>query len=257
MTTVDQHIVKWLKDYCYEYNKSGFIIGISGGVDSALTSTLCSMTGLSTLGLILPINSTFNELALKHVNWLETTFSNFKYDVIDLSNCFESFDIPDTQWLVRANTKSRIRMIELYANAQYNNLLVCGTGNKVEDYGVGFFTKYGDGGVDISPIGNLTKTEVWELAKHLGVSQEIIDAEPTDGLWEDGRSDVSQLGCSYPDLEWAMDLFDKNSPDSLFHSINCGVYTDQQSFILKKYWELHTKNAHKMQMPPICPPFEE
>jgi NAD+ synthase len=255
------YISNWLKDYAINIKKEGYVIGISGGVDSALTSTLCAMTGLETYCLMMPINQAHNQVlrAHNHVQWLQSKFPNIKFSNVPLTKPFNElcwvlphtlhFSDTDKNELVLANTKSRLRMVTLYAYATTHNLLVAGTGNKVEDFGIGFFTKYGDGGVDVSPIGDLTKTQVWELAKELGINQEIIDATPTDGLWEDNRGDESQIGASYPELEWAMaiDLGEKDWNDN-----DEAILDSRKSEVFKIYQNYHNKNKHKMKMPPIC-----
>jgi len=216
---VKKKIVKWLGDYVLE-NPSikVFIVGVSGGIDSAVVSTLCAETGLPTYVLSMPLHSSEknDDLSDSYCTTLEKKYSNVTKIRIDLTNVYDEFIKTFDYWtgkdeythkdLANANTKSRIRMVTLYQVAGSVNGIVVGTGNKVEDYGVGFYTKYGDGGVDIAPIADLYKTEVWELGKHLGVDQRIIDAPPTDGLWEDSRTDETQIGASYAELEEAMEL---------------------------------------------------
>ena len=218
-----ERIDRWLKDYYYMYGIKSFVIGVSGGIDSAVVSTLCAKTGLPTYVLTMPLNSKKEntELSDAHADALCEKYDNVtKYD-IDLSEPYDKListiglrTAPEgyttnreliTNQHVNANTKSRIRMVTLYQIAGVVKGVVVGTGNKVEDYGVGFYTKYGDGGVDVAPIADLYKTEVWELGKHFGIDQRIIDANPTDGLWDDGRTDEDQLGASYVDLEEAME----------------------------------------------------
>lgn len=249
-----EHISNWLKEKAIEANKDGFVVGVSGGVDSALTSTLCAMTGMTTWCLMMPINQAHDQVlrAHNHLNWLTDRFVNVNFNTVALTSTFNELSWvlpPDANDLALANSKSRLRMVALYAYATTYNLLVAGTGNKVEDFGVGFFTKYGDGGVDLSPIGSLTKTEVWSLAKELGINQEIIDATPTDGLWNDNRGDEDQIGASYPELEWAMEWNDLNNPTLIGFS---GL-TDRQKKVLEIYNEYHNKNRHKMEPIPICP----
>ena len=187
------------------------VIGISGGIDSSVTSALCALTGKKTIVLSMPIKQ-LNEqhnLSLKHQEWLKNKFQNVEGYLIDLNNLFKSFKISLTQFDNKhgmANSRARLRMATLYQATASNNGIVVGTGNKVEDFGVGFYTKYGDGGVDISPIADCTKSQVWEMGKHLGVLEEIVKAEPTDGLWDDGRTDVGQLGMTYQELENAMKI---------------------------------------------------
>ncbi len=245
---VAEHIINWLKTYSEKARVDGFVIGISGGIDSALTSTLCARTGKKTILLSMPIRQTKSEhsRAKNHLAYMTETYSNVEVIEIDLTLSFERLekDFPIetlNNHLAMANTRSRLRMLTLYAIAQTNRCLVAGTGNKVEDFGVGFYTKYGDGGVDISPIADLMKTEVWALAKEIGVLQEIIDAKPTDGLWEDKRSDEDQIGASYPELEWAMEFGgDENT------------VTDRQREVLKIYKAFNNANQHKMNPIPVC-----
>lgn len=245
---VAEHIKAWLTDYVGSTGLSGFIVGISGGVDSALTSTLCAMTGKKTIILTMPIRQTHAEYsrAIHHIEDLKKRFPNVESYDIDLSSTFTDFetkmpfDLKDNH-LAMANSRARLRMTTLYALGQAYGCLVAGTGNKVEDFGVGFYTKYGDGGVDISPIADLTKTQVWAVARHVGVIQEIIDAKPTDGLWEDGRSDEDQMGASYPELEWAMGFSGDES-----------ALTERQKEVLAIFKKLNRANRHKMEPIPVC-----
>ncbi|MFK7787584.1 MAG: NAD(+) synthase [Crocinitomicaceae bacterium] len=245
---VAEHITAWLRDYCDTAGLSGFIVGISGGVDSGLTSTLCALTGKKTILLSMPIRQTYAEYdrAKNHIADLEKRFPNVSSMDIDLTSSFDQIekDFPEevvNHHLAMANTRSRLRMTTLYAIGQVNGCLVCGTGNKVEDFGVGFFTKYGDGGVDVSPIADLNKTEVWGLAAEVGVIQEIVDAKPTDGLWEDGRSDEDQIGASYPELEWAMN-----------HKGDGSILSERQEEVLNIYKRLNRINRHKIEPIPVC-----
>ncbi len=245
---VAEHITTWLKAYVQSSRTSGFIIGISGGVDSALTSTLCAMTGLKTIILTMPIrqHSAEYERALKHIEDLEKRFPNVSSLDIDLTETFDRFErtMPEdvrSNFLSMANSRARLRMTTLYAIGQQHGCLVAGTGNKVEDFGVGFYTKYGDGGVDISPIADLLKTDVWKLAEHVGVIREIVEAKPTDGLWADGRSDEDQLGASYPELEWAMTFTGDES-----------TLSDRQKYVLQVYRRFNAANKHKMLPIPVC-----
>ncbi|MDC3131588.1 NAD(+) synthase [Pelagibacteraceae bacterium] len=232
-------IVDWIKSYVTNISKQpvSLVIGVSGGVDSALTSTLCAKTGLKTIAISMPIkqNLSQHDLSLRHLDFLKNNFNNVEVQTIELDSVFSSFQNTmkshDSD-LAFANSRSRLRMVTLYQVAQSNNGIVVGTGNKVEDFGVGFYTKYGDGGVDISPIADCTKSDVWELAKEIGVIREIIDAEPTDGLWDDSRNDENQLGLSYKQLEEAM--INKNSE------------------FYKKYEEIRQPNLHKMKPIPVC-----
>ena len=215
-------IVNWLKDYYWKYDIKAFVVGVSGGIDSAVVSTLCAETGFPTYVLTMPLHSKKGntELSDVHAKALFKKYSNVRVVNIDLSNTYESllFDIDQdfvNNKLANANTKSRIRMVTLYQIAGAKKGIVVGTGNKVEDYGIGFYTKYGDGGVDIAPIADLYKTEVRELGGHLGVMNEIIDAPPTDGLWDDGRSDEDQIGATYAELEEAMETGTGSAVDIL------------------------------------------
>lgn len=246
-TAVADYITDWLRNYARNSGMKGFIIGISGGIDSALTSALCARTGLSTVALTMPIRQTKAEFdrANEHIEWMEKKFSNVRSKSIDLSPAFavleDALDEASDNHLAMANTRARLRMTTLYAIGQVNGLLVAGTGNKVEDFGVGFYTKYGDGGVDLSPIADLLKTEVYEISKSLGVVGSILAAAPTDGLWEDGRSDEDQIGASYPELEWAMEF--KGDP---------AILSQREREVLEIYRRYHRVNAHKMEPIPVC-----
>ena len=232
-------IKDWILNYVDSMPKKAqsLVIGISGGIDSSVTSTLCAMTGLKTIVLSMPINqiSSQHDLSIKHRDWLKKKFNNIDSDIIELDEVFKSFQQKLSKFDNEhgmANSRARIRMTTLYQVAAANNGIVVGTGNKIEDFGVGFFTKYGDGGVDISPISDLNKTEVWELGKELNILNEIIQAQPTDGLWDDGRTDTSQLGLTYQELEEAM-----NNSNSVNRS---------------KFEEIRKLNLHKMQSIPVC-----
>ena len=235
--------VVFIKDWILNYINSmpkqatSLVIGISGGIDSSVASTLCAMTGTKTIVLTMPIKqiSSQHDLSLKHEKWLKNKFKNIESHTIELDEVFKSFRSKLSGFDIEhglANSRARIRMTTLYQVAAANNGIVVGTGNKIEDFGVGFYTKYGDGGVDISPIADCTKTEVWELGKELGILEEIIQAQPTDGLWDDGRTDVGQLGLTYQELEEAMN--NSNSPHR------------------SKYLEQRKLNLHKMQPIPVC-----
>jgi len=233
------YIKNWILDYCKSMPKEpdSLIVGISGGIDSSVTSTICALTEKKTIVLSMPIKQIKeqHELSLKHKNWLKEKFKNVEDHLINLDLLFETFKHSLSKFNNEhgmANSRARLRMVTLYQVAAANNGIVVGTGNKVEDFGVGFYTKYGDGGVDISPIADCTKTQVWEMGEHLALPDQIIKANPTDGLWEDGRPDVSQLGMSYQDLEKAM--MDENSPN------------------YKKYLEIRNRNLHKMKPIPVC-----
>ena len=248
---IAHHIISWLDNYCSKAGTKGFIIGISGGVDSALTSTLCAMTGRKTVLVSMPIRQTKAEYsrAMNHISDLKKRFDNVESFDIDLTKTFSVFEekMPfdiEEHHLAMANSRARLRMTTLYAIGQAGDCLVAGTGNKVEDFGVGFYTKYGDGGVDISPIADLMKTEVWKLSEEVGVINEIIVAKPTDGLWEDGRSDEDQIGASYPELEWAME-FTEASHSTLHLSI-------RQKEVLNIYQKFNRANQHKMNPIPVC-----
>ena len=246
---IASHIKSWLVDYLNKSNLNGFVVGVSGGVDSALTASLAASTGFPTLLLNMPIfqADTHIKRSDKQIAQLKNEFNNVSGAKIDLSDPFRAFknQLPSSvqDELSMANARARIRMTTLYAFASSHNYLVAGTGNKVEDFGVGFYTKYGDGGVDISPIADLLKSEVFQLAKHLNVIQEILEAKPTDGLWGDDRSDEDQIGASYDELEWAMQHI--SSP--LTH-----LFSERQKEVLKIYSQLNKANKHKMLPIPVC-----
>ena len=234
-----KHIVKWIKDYCGSMDKKPdcLVVGVSGGIDSAVVSTLSAMTGINTKVLSMPIRQlkSLDDLSKAQLQWLKTKFKNVDDIIVNLDDVFQAFEKQLSKFnseLAFANSRARLRMATLYQVAGANNGIVVGTGNKVEDFGVGFYTKYGDGGVDISPIADCMKSQVWEMGRELGLLKEIIDAPPTDGLWADGRTDESQLGMSYHELEKAMvDPSDKNH---------------------KKYLAIRKKNLHKMNSIPVC-----
>jgi len=242
--TLNQQISNWLKNYLESNNLECFIIGISGGIDSALTSTLCAQTGKKTIVVSMSIYQAPEQLerAHNHINWLKSKYSNVESLEIELTNIFETFKslFSVENKLALANSRSRLRMTTLYQIAGMNKGLVVGTGNKVEDFGVGFFTKYGDGGVDISPIGDLTKTEVRQMARELGIIEEILTAKPTDGLWDDDRTDEDQMGATYEELEWAMN-FNRN-PEEL---------VGRQKEVYYIYNKLNNQNKHKMVAIPV------
>jgi len=232
-------IKDWILNYANSMPKKAecLVIGISGGIDSSVTSTLCAMTGIKTIVLTMPIKqkSTQHNLSLKHEEWLKKNFKNVEGYSISLDKLFDSFKSSLSSFINEhglANSKARLRMATLYQVASTNNGIVVGTGNKIEDFGVGFYTKYGDGGVDISPIADCNKTEVWELGKELNILKEIIEADPTDGLWDDGRTDEGQLGLSYKELEEAMDNKDSKNRE--------------------KYLKMRKANLHKMETIPVC-----
>lgn len=247
------HIVNWLKDYAANAGMNGFVLGISGGVDSAVVSTLCAKTGLRTLCLEMPIHQATDQVtrAQNHITFLKRKFANVTDVQVNLTDTFEDFKhaVPqveesETHALTLANTRARLRMTTLYYFAGLHGYLVAGTGNKVEDFGVGFFTKYGDGGVDLSPIADLMKSEVYELAKALGVSEEIVGAVPTDGLFGDSRSDEDQIGASYAELEWAMNQAAEGKTADDFDGRKQEVFNIYQS--------RHKANLHKIEAIPIC-----
>lgn len=250
---VIDHIVNWLRDYATKANIKGFTIGISGGIDSAVTSTLCAKTGLELLCLEMPIHQAANQIdrASRHIDWLQSNFDSVARQEVQLTPVFDSLvaSLPSVEneeerFMSLANTRARLRMTTLYYFAALKGYLVAGTGNKVEDFGVGFFTKYGDGGVDLSPIADLLKTEVYEIAKFLGVNEEIIQAAPTDGLWGDDRTDEDQIGASYPELEWAMKMKDLGKTVDEFNGRDKEVFT-----IFSRY---NNANYHKMVPIPVC-----
>jgi NAD+ synthase len=243
------HIINWLKNYVEKSGLKGFTVGVSGGIDSAVTSTLCARTGYPVIAVNMPIHQAPDQVSRssKHIAWLAETYDNVTGHDVDLTPVFEQVKttLPDDiqDGLTMANTRSRLRMITLYSFASHHRMLVAGTGNKVEDFGVGFYTKYGDGGVDISPIADLMKTQVYGLGRYLGVSQDILSAQPTDGLWEDNRTDESQIGASYEELEWAMayEAGDKSQE-----------ITDHQKSVLEVYRKFNRANRHKMDPIPVC-----
>lgn len=250
---VSEHIVQWLKNYATNSGVNGFVVGISGGIDSAVTSTLCALTGLPTLCVELPIHQAASQVnrANEHIKQLKDRFNNVTEAEVNLTSTFEDFKtvVPKAEVsaktdLALANTRARLRMTTLYYFAGLHGLLVAGTGNKVEDFGVGFYTKYGDGGVDLSPIADLVKSEVYALASHLNVPNSIQKAQPTDGLFGDSRTDEDQIGASYDELEWAMHMQDlgKNNTD----------FTGRELEVFKIYTRLNSINQHKMIPIPIC-----
>ena len=245
---VIEHITGWLSNYSEQAGVKGFIVGISGGIDSAVTSTLCARTGKDVLAVTMPIRQTKAEFdrANEHIAWLQQQFPNVRSETVDLTETFTSFEqavgsVVVGHHLAMANSRARLRMTTLYGLGQVNGLLVAGTGNKIEDFGIGFYTKYGDGGVDLSPIADLFKTEVGQLAAALGIVASIRSAKPTDGLWEDGRSDEDQIGATYPELEWAM-TFDGDET----------LINERQREVLAIYRRLHRLNRHKMEPIPVC-----
>lgn len=246
---VVDYIVNWLKCYCDDAGMNGFVVGVSGGIDSAVTSTLCAKTGKPVIVLNLRIyqNPIHTDLARQHIVWLENQFPEVKSRTLDLTGPFQILEktLPPEicDDLTMANTRSRLRMLTLYAFAGHHKLLVAGTGNRVEDFGVGFFTKYGDGGVDLSPIADLMKSEVYEVARQLGIVEEIMTTKPTDGLWDDSRSDEDQIGASYDELEWAM----------RFQAAPAGenALNDRQKEVLAIFRSFNRANRHKLEPVPV------
>jgi NAD+ synthase len=250
---VNQHIVNWLKTYAENAKVNGFVVGISGGIDSAVTSTLCAQTGLKVLCVEMPIHQVQQQVSRgkEHIEQLKQRFSNVSSVETNLTSVFEDFknQVPQTtdepkMHLALANTRARLRMTTLYYFAGIHGLLVAGTGNKVEDFGVGFYTKYGDGGVDLSPIADLMKSEVFALGAYLKVPESILNAAPTDGLFGDDRTDEEQLGASYDELEWAM-LQDENGKV-------IDDFIDREKEVFAIYKRLNTINQHKMKPIPVC-----
>jgi NAD+ synthase len=236
-----EYIKKWILDYVESMDKPAncLVVGVSGGIDSSVVSTICAMTGMKTLVASMPISQRpeHHDLSIKHKNWLTTKFTNAYGVEIDLTHAYLAFenlmtDKKFTEALGFANSKARLRMMTLYQISASTSGLVVGTGNKIEDFGVGFYTKYGDGGVDISPIADCTKSQVWAMGKELGILEDIQVAEPTDGLWSDGRTDTDQLGMSYKEIEFLMER--PNEPE------------------YKKYLEIRKRNLHKMKPIPVC-----
>ena len=246
---LSEDISNWILNYANSNNISTLVVGVSGGIDSAVTSTLCAKTGLKTLVINMPIHQNDSEynLSNQHMMWLRSNWDNVESHIINLS---ETFDVlknelskKEVSDIAMVNTRARIRMATLYSLAGSNNGIVVGTGNKVEDFGVGFFTKYGDGGVDISPIADLYKSEVYLLAESLGIIQEIQEAAPTDGLWSDGRTDEDQIGATYDELEWAMNEIDNPSDEKELN--------ERLAEVMRIYLKLNSMNSHKMNPIPI------
>lgn len=249
--TLQDRITAWIEDYAHRANIKTLVVGISGGIDSAVVSTLCARTNRDVIVVTMPIRQRpdLHDLSMRHGHWLRERYPNVHHEVVDLTPAFDEFEkcMSKTQGtydslLAFANSRSRLRMITLYQIAQSTAGIVVGTGNKVEDFGVGFYTKYGDGGVDISPIADCYKSEVWAMGRELGVLDDIINAAPTDGLWDDGRTDEDQIGLSYEELEVAMrmsngELTPSNEP-RLLANIN-------------KFLQLHARNSHKMNPIPV------
>jgi NAD+ synthase len=250
---VTQYITSWLKEYATNAGVKGFVIGVSGGIDSAVTSTLCAKTGFPTVCLEMPIHQEESQVnrATCHISALQERFKNVATSQVNLTPVFDSLvkampsvENEDDRFMSLANTRARLRMTSLYYFAGLDNLLVAGTGNKVEDFGVGFYTKYGDGGVDLSPIADLMKSEVYAIARYLGIDEEIQKAPPTDGLWGDDRTDEDQLGASYDELEWAMKAQEAGK--------EIADFTGRLQEVYKIYLRLNKANLHKMNPIPVC-----
>jgi NAD+ synthase len=256
------YLTGWLGNYCANAGMNGFVVGVSGGIDSAVTSTLCARTGNTVMAMNMPIYQSPDQVALAsaHIAWLKDHFNNVTDMTLDLTPAFQSIERtlpPEIQDnMTMANTRSRLRMLTLYAFAGHHGLLVAGTGNRVEDFGVGFFTKYGDGGVDLSPIADLMKSEVRAVAGVLGIIEGILTATPTDGLWADNRSDEAQIGASYDELEWAMAYDaspDQRSAATTKQDAVCAMdLTDRQKTVLSIYRRFRQANAHKMNPIPVA-----
>lgn len=250
---VVDHIVNWLKEYCTNAKMDGFVVGISGGIDSAVTSALCSKTGLRTLCLEMPIHQAQSQVSRgkEHIAFLKTNYANVSNATVDLTSVFEQFknEVPQNNEdpllnLALANTRARLRMSTLYYFAGLHRYLVAGTGNKVEDFGVGFYTKYGDGGVDLSPLADLLKSEVYELGRFLKVPSSILEAAPTDGLFGDSRTDEDQIGASYDELEWAMKMQENGKKPTDFDG--------RKQEVFNIFLRLNKANQHKMKPIPVC-----
>jgi NAD+ synthase len=252
-SSIIEHIVQWLKDYAQKTKVNGYVVGVSGGIDSAVVSAILARTGLKILMLEMPIRQKQDQVdrAQEHMQNLEKLYPNVKGQKFDITPTFNAFEqqveadrtaFPATD-LALANSRSRLRMLSLYYFGQINQLLVAGTGNKVEDFGVGFFTKYGDGGVDVSPIADLMKSQIYQLAKALGVCQSILEAAPTDGLWDVERTDEQQLTATYAELEWAMQ--EQAQPSGQ-------PFTPRQAVVWAHYLKLNQAMQHKINPIPVC-----
>ena len=244
-----EHIEEWITDYVINTGKKAgihsLVVGVSGGIDSSVVSTLCANTGMDTHVVSMPIRQRpdLHDLSMRHGKQLASKYQNVTHHVIDLTATFDEFEkLFNKDPLALANSRARLRMTALYQLAQINAGIVVGTGNKVEDFGIGFYTKYGDGGVDISPIADCLKTEVWDMGRGLGVLEEIINASPTDGLWDDGRTDEEQLGMTYPELETAM----------FNHEQNIRPTDTRELMNLTKFLAIKAKTQHKMNPIPFC-----
>ena len=244
-----EDISEWIRRYADENGISALVVGVSGGVDSAVTSTLCAKTGLETIVVNMPIHQDSSQysMAKRHIEWLESGWANVNSHLVDLTESYDSYvgnalDGLEISEISLANTRARLRMTTLYAIAGSRKGIVVGTGNKVEDFGVGFYTKYGDGGVDISPIADLLKSEVYALAEEMGVIEDIRNSIPNDGLWADGRTDEDQIGATYEELEWAMRQVAGTQRED---------FSDRQKEVMEIYQKLHDSNSHKMRPIPI------
>lgn len=252
---VTEHIVKWLKDYATNAHVKGYVVGVSGGIDSAVTSTLCAMTGLEVLCVEMPIHQHADHVtrAQEHIKQLKSRFTNVRDVRSDLTPVFDTFvnampaaaSSPQVD-LTLGNTRARLRMTTLYYHGGIHGLLVAGTGNKVEDFGVGFYTKYGDGGVDVSPIADLLKSEVYKIGRFVQVPDSIMNAAPSDGLYGAERTDEDQIGASYDELEWAMDFLSKKETTASL------TLTEREKTVLKIYKDYNSRNQHKMNPIPVC-----
>lgn len=244
-----EDISEWIRKYADENGISALVVGVSGGIDSAVTSTLCAKTGLETIVVNMPIHQDSSQysMAKRHIEWLESGWANVNSHLVDLTESYDSYvgnalDGLEISEISLANTRARLRMTTLYAIAGSRRGIVVGTGNKVEDFGVGFYTKYGDGGVDISPIADLLKSEVYALAEEMGVIEDIRNSIPNDGLWADGRTDEDQIGATYEELEWAMRQVAGTQRED---------FSDRQKEVMEIYQKLHDSNSHKMRPIPI------
>lgn len=250
---VVDHIVRWLQDYATTAGMKGFVIGVSGGIDSAVTSTLCAKTGMDLLCVEMPIHQGADQVtrADEHIRWLQENFSNVRRQPVNLTPVFDALleVLPEVsneaaRNMSLANTRARLRMTTLYYFAALQKYLVAGTGNKVEDFGIGFYTKYGDGGVDLSPIADLLKTEVYALGRYLGIVTSIMEAAPTDGLWGDQRTDEEQIGATYPEMEWAMRMKGEGKvPDD---------FSGREKEVFLIFNRFNSANKHKMVPIPVC-----
>lgn len=254
-----KRIELWLIDQIKKTGLKGFVVGVSGGIDSAVVSTLCAKTKYPVICVRMPLKSSSESLdrAGKHVKWLMDKYTNVTDFEVDLGSSFENYIkcLPEEakKEIALVNTKSRFRMTTLYAFAGSNEYFVVGTGNKVEDFGIGFFTKFGDGACDISPIGDLKKTQVYDIAKYLEIIESIRLAKPCDGLWSDNRSDEDSIGTTYEKLEWAMDFCEENKIETYSQYKKSDlIVSKEQKKILSIYLSRHEKNSHKMKMPPVC-----